>query len=66
VHALSISNILINLAKYEQDVQQYPLRLGPSEIRLFWHTPFNILENLLPNFFVLPQDIPWGLTVSAI
>jgi hypothetical protein len=66
VHALSISYILINLAKYEQDVQQYPLRLGPSEIRLFWHTPFNILENLLPNFFVLPQGVPWGLKVSAI
>jgi hypothetical protein len=54
MHALPIPHIWVQLGVYEQDIQEHILRLRLAEVRIFWHTSLDILEDFLPYCFVLP------------
>lgn len=45
MHTLTISDISVELAKYEENIQEHRLGVGFSEVGNIRHAPLNILEN---------------------
>lgn len=62
MHPLPIPDILIQLAEYEKYVQEQCLRPRFTEVEIVRHAALHVLENLIPEDFILTEDIPRGLS----
>lgn len=62
VHALSIAHVGIQLAEYEQDIEQHLLGVGLAEVGVVGHAAVDILEDFGAQGFIFAQSNPRGLS----
>lgn len=62
VHSLPVSNIRVQLAEYEQDVEHHLLGMGLAKVGVVGHAAVDILENLGAQSFVFAQGNPGRLS----
>ena len=59
MHALTITNVSVELAIYEEDLQEHALGFWLPKVGIFGHATLDVLEDLCPYLFILAQCVPW-------
>ena len=64
MHTLPVAHVGVQLGVDKENVGQFLLRRWLLKEKVFLQTAVDILDDLSPQFFVIPQRLPRGLGVA--